>query len=287
VSVSNFIPTLWAGEILSNLNKAQVFAQPGVCNRDYEGEIRQFGDSVKIGAIGPVSVAPYVRNTDMSAPDALNDASTTLIIDQAQAFNIQVDDLDMVQSNVDLVQAGAREASYALSNAQDADIAGLYTDADSANLIGSSGSPVTDLATAGKPYEYVATLKQLLDEANVPGDGRWLIAPPWFYRLLVLDSKFNASPATDITSDVIRNGDVGRRVMGFTMLMSNNVKNYASTNYAIMAGYPGAITLAEQIVKVEGLRMTSRFADQLRGLLVYGRKVVRPGGLAVLFAQKA
>jgi hypothetical protein len=287
MAVNNFIPSLWAGSVLANLYKAQVFAQPGVCNRDYEGPIQRMGDSVKITAIGPVTAKTYTRNTDIAAPDALSDASSTLVINQAEYFNFAIDDLDARQASADLMAAATREAAYALSNDQDAYIAALYTDAASANLIATSGSPKTDLATAGKPFEYLATLKMLLDVANVPQAGRWVIIPPWYEKLLLLDSKFNASPVTDIAQGAVRNGDVGRQVLGFSVLRSNNVCNYAATNYAIMAGYPGAITVADALTEVEGYRPQLRFADALKGVLLYGAKVIRPSGLAVLFATAA
>jgi P22 coat protein - gene protein 5 len=284
-SVNNFIPNLWSGSVLVNLYKAQVFTQTGVVNRQYEGQIRRMGDSVKITAIGPVTMKSYSRNTDMAAPDQLTDAASTLTIGQAKYFNFAIDDLDQAQSDPELMSGATREAAYAMSNDEDGYVAGLYT--DFANLIGTSGSPKADLATAGKPYEYLATLKQLLDEANVPQDNRWCVIPPWYEKLLLLDSKFNASPATDITTGTIRNGTVGRTVMGFTLLRSNNVKNYASTNYAIMAGYDGTITFAEQVVEVEGYRPQYRTADALKGVILYDAKVIRPNAGAVLFATKA
>lgn len=286
MTIANFIPNLWSGSVLANMNKAQVFAQPGVVNRDYEGIIRQMGDSVKITAIGPVTARAYSRNTDLAAVDALTDAAMTLIVDQSNYFNFAIDDIDQRQSSAPLMGAATREAAYALSNAQDILIGGLYTDAG-ATAVGSSGSPKTDLATSGKPFEYLTELKQSLDEQNVPSDGRWCVIPPWFEQLMLLDSKFNNSFLTAVTDDVIMNGSVGLKVAGFSLLRSNNVKNYASTNYAIMAGHSSAITLAEQLVEVVGYRPEKRFADALKGILVYGTKVVRPNALAVLFAQKA
>lgn len=285
MSVNNFIANLWSGAVLINLYKAQVFAQTGVVNREYEGVIRRGGDSVRITAIGPVTMKTYVRNADMAAPDALTDAAATLVINQSKYFNFAIDDLDAAQANANLMEGAAREAAYAASNDEDGYVAGLYTDA--ANLIATSGAPKTDLATAGKPFEYLANLKQLLDENNVPQDGRWCVIPPWYEKLLLLDSKFNNSLAVDITQAAIRNGNVGRMVMGFNLLRSNNVKVPSGTTYAIMAGYSGAITFAEQLVEVEGYRPQYRVADALKGVILYDAKVIRPNALAVLYAQKA
>jgi hypothetical protein len=285
MSVLNFIPNMWAGGILANLNKAQVFAQPGVVNRDYEGAIRNAGDSVKITAIGPVALRSYVRNTDMTGPDALTDALATLTVDQPYYFNFAIDDVDQRQASANLMAGAVVEAAYAISNSEDVYVAGLYAQAGTA--IASSGSPKTDLGTAGKPWEYLATLKQNLDEQNVPQDGRWVVIPPWYLKLLMLDSKFNASPATDITGNTIRNGDVGRRVLGFNVLMSNNVQIPTGTVYAIMAGWTGAITFAEQILELKAYSPEKRMADALKGVVVYGAKVVRPNALTVGYLQKA
>jgi hypothetical protein len=286
MSVNNFLPNLWSGAVLANLNKAQVFAQPGICNRDYEGPIRQMGDSVKITAIGPVTARSYSRNADLAAVDALTDAGMTLIIDQANYINFAIDDVDAAQSSAPLMAAATREGAYALSNAQDVVVSGLYTQANSTS-VASSGSPKTDLATAGQAFAYLANLKQILDENNVPPDGRWCIIPPWYEAKLLLDTKFNNSLLVDLTNSAIRNGTVGRQVMGFTLLRSNNVTNYASTNYAVMAGHPCAITLAEQVVEAVAYRPEKRFADALKAILVYGVKVVRPNALAVAYVQKA
>jgi len=285
MAVTNFISKLWAGAILANLNKAQVFAQPGVCNRNYEGEIKEAGDSVKITGIGPVTIRDYTRNSDMSGPDELTDAATTLIVDQSKYFNFAVDDLDQAQIKPNLMEAASKEAAYGLSNAQDVFVAGLYAQAGS--LIATAAAPKTDLATAGKPWEYLVTLKKLLDQNDVPMDTRWVVIPPWYEALLLLDSRFTASPATDITTGAIRNGDVGRRVLGFNLLRSNNVKITSGTTYAIMAGYEGAITFAEQVVKVRAYSPEKRMADALKGVNLYGAKVIRPNGLAVLHATAA
>lgn len=287
MSVNNFIPNLWSGAVLANLNKAQIFAQPGVANRDYEGEIQQMGDTVKITSIGPITARAYSRNTDMVAPDQLNDSAMSFIIDQAQYFNYAIDDVDARQSSASLLDAATVEAAYAISNQQDIYMSGLYTQVSATNAVGTSGAPQTDLATVGQPWLYLTKLKKFLDQANVPMEGRWCIIPPWFEALLLLDPKFYNSFLVDLTQAVLRNGNVGRQVVGFTLLRSNNVNNYASTNYAIMAGHGMAWTVAEQIVKVEAYRPPYRFADAFKGLHVYGAKVVRPNALAVLFAQAA
>lgn len=284
MALNNFIPTIWSARLLENLQKALVYGQTGVVNRDYEGEIRGVGSSVKINAIGAVTVGTYTKNTDIAAAETLSDATQTLTIDQQKYFNFQIDDIDRVQQTPKLMDAAMREAAYALANAADQYIASLYTSIDSGNRIGWTGTPKTDLDTAGKPYEYLVDLGVLLDEANVPQTGRFVIVPPWFHGLLLQDAKFVATGGSNAEA-TLRNGVIGEAA-GFTILKSNNVPNTTGTEYRIIAGHPMAWSFAEQINSVEAYRPQARFADAMKGLHVYGAKIVRPTCLAVLTANR-
>jgi hypothetical protein len=283
MSLETFIPSVWSARILANLHKAQVFAQPGVVNSDYTGDILHVGDSVRIHAIGAITVSDYTKNTDISAPEALTDAELTLNIDQGKYFNFQIDDIDAAQGQPRVMDEAMREAAYAISDAADTYVAGLYTDAASANLIGSTASPKTDLATAGQPYVYLTQLKQKLDEANVPKSGRFVVIPPWYEAYLLQDQRF-VSFGTAGNLDTLRNGAIGRAA-GFDILVSNNVANTTSTKYRIIAGSPMAWAFADQITEIIGYRPERRFADAMKGLHVYGAKVVRPSAMAVLTAN--
>jgi hypothetical protein len=283
MSLETFIPSVWSARILANLHKAQVFAQPGVVNSDYTGDILHVGDSVRIHAIGAITVSDYTKNTDISAPEALTDAELTLNIDQGKYFNFQIDDIDAAQGQPRVMDEAMREAAYAISDAADTYVAGLYTDAASANLIGSTASPKTDLATAGQPYVYLTQLKQKLDEANVPKSGRFVVIPPWYEAYLLQDQRF-VSFGTAGNLDTLRNGAIGRAA-GFDILVSNNVANTTSTKYRIIAGSPMAWAFADQITESIGYRPERRFAEAMKGLHVYGAKVVRPSAMAVLTAN--
>lgn len=285
MSITNAIPTLWAARLLVNLHKAQVYGQRGVVNRDYEGEIRAKGDAVKIVAIGPISVTAFTKNTDISGPDALVDASTMLNIDQGYYFNFQIDDVDRAQAAVEPMDEAMREASYALSDTADAYIAAaMAAGAHFSNLIGTSGSPIT-LTTADDAYEYLVDLGTRLSEQNIPTQGRWCIVPPWVHGLMRKDARF-VGYGTQANMDVLMNGVIGKAA-GFTLYESNNVPNTTGTAYKIIAGYPGAVTYAEQVLEIEAYRPPARFADAVKGLHVYGAKVIRPAGLAVLTANKS
>lgn len=283
MTLETFIPDLWSAALLVNLQKAQVFTQDAVINRDYEGEIAGYGDSVKIHNLGAVTVGTYTKNTNISAAEALTDAETILLIDQQKYFNFQIDDVDRVQQLPKVMTGAMAEAAYALRDTADAYVAGLYTGVDSGNLIGSTATPKADLGTAGQPYKYLLDMATILDVDNVPRDGRWVIVPPWFHALLLQDTKF-VQPATPQGEARLTNGMVGQAA-GFNIYMSNNVPNTTATKYRILAGHRIAWSYAEQILEVNAYRPELRFADAVKGLHVYGAKIVRATALACLTAN--
>jgi N4-gp56 family major capsid protein len=187
-----------------------------------------------------------------------------------------------VQTNPDIMNEAMREAGYALADTMDQFMAAKWSEA--ANNIGSNASPKTDLNTAANAYVYMLQMSTLLDEANIPSQGRWLIIPPWFKEILMQDARF-INPGTAQAEQRLANNVVGQ-IAGFTLLQSNNVVNTSNDNYKILAGHPIAWTLAEQIVKVEAYRLEKRFADAVKGLHVYGAKVVRPAALVCLHADR-
>ena len=288
MAVSNFIPTVWSARILSNMQKAQVFA--GLCNREYEGEIKNEGDTVKIGGIGAVSVAAYTKNSTSLTWATLTDATQSLLINQSQYFAFKVDDVDSVQVNVNLIDEAMREAAYAVSDTIDAYVASLYTQAATANKLGAdAGSAKTIGYGSGEldPYKTLVNMGVLLSTANVPQLGRWAVVPPWFAGMLRKSGSFVANPA-GVTGQSMVNGFV-TRVAGFDIYESNNVTNDAQTakTWRIMLGTNQAISLAVQRMPImEAMRLEGSFSDGIRGLLLYGAKVVRPDALSVLFAKE-
>jgi N4-gp56 family major capsid protein len=288
MTLSNFIPTIWANEIARNLEKYLVYAQPGVVNRDYEGEISGAGSTVKINGIGPVTIGDYVKNTDIADPETLTDAQTTLVINQQKYFNFQVDDIDKAQTKPKVMANAMLRAGYGMRDAIDQYIASLYTDAAAANLIGSDGTPKVPDNTAGSAsnvYNLIVDAAVALTNSKVPTEGRWMIVPPWFYGKLLKEDKFVKANEAG-TDQALRNGIVGRAA-GFTILQSHNVPNTASTKYKIMFGISDGLTFAQQITQVEGYRPQLRFADAIKGLNVFGAKVVYPEMIGVITANSA
>lgn len=281
MAITTFIPELWSARLLYALDNAHIAAN--LVNRDYEGLIRQQGDTVHINTIGPVTVDEYTRNTDIDDPEVLTTTEQTLVIDQAKYFNFQVDDVDAAQSAGDLMDAAMARAAYALNDASDAYLMSVIASgADSGNVIGSSAAVSL---TASNVYENIVALRTKLDKANVPTSGRFVVVPPEVYALLLLDDRFVKATDAGTANATLLNGEVGR-VAGFTVYMSNNTP-YATETWSIPAGVAAATTYAEQIVSTEAYRLEKRFADAVKGLHVYGAKVTDGKQLAVLKAKVA
>lgn len=275
MAITNFVPEVWSATLLSSLKKSLVFAGPGVVNRDYEGEIRNSGDTVNITSISRPTVATYTKNSTTITPETLTDAGRTLLIDQAKYFAFQIDDIDKRQAanGGAVMTEAAVEAAYSLADTADQYVAGLYTGADAGNLIST-----VSITTAALAVTNLINLKVKLDNANVPTQGRYVIVPPWYHGLLLGSDLFVRMDASG-TTDGLRNGMVGR-AFGFDVLVSNNCINVTGDDWIVQAGHPSAISYAEQISSVEGYRWQSAFSDAVRGLHLYGSKLTRSNAIA-------
>jgi len=279
----NFIPTIWVARLLAALQKSLVYGQTGIVNREYEGEIKQAGDSVKIGSIGEITVGDYTKDTDMTV-QTLDDAEQMLNITQSKYFNFIVDAIDKAQQNVNTMDEAMRRAAYRLKDIADQFIAGHYLYAPTDTGIGDDSTPIAGLA-ANAAYELLVNLKVKLDERDIPTDGRFVIIPPFLEGALLKDSRF-VSAGTAATDQRLVNGRVGRAA-GFDVLLSNNVPNTSSTKYKVIAGHPMGFSFAEQIVDIQTYKPEKRFGDGVKGLHVYGGKLVRPQAWAVATVNNA
>lgn len=280
-----FIPVVWAARLLVALEKALVYGQAGVVNRDYEGEIKESGNSVKIASIGDPTIGDYTKNQDIADPEILTDSDQTLLIDQSKYFNFYVDSIDKAQQNVKVMDEAMRRSAWKLRDRSDSHIAGLMSAAvPVGNTIGTNAAP--KVPTKADAYEYLVDLSVLLDESDVPTEGRFCIVPSWFHGLMLKDDRFVKS-GTDKGDTTRVNGEVGEAA-GFKILKSNSVPTAAAgAKYQIIAGHDIATSYAEQIVDIASYKPEKRFGDALKGLHVYGSKVVRPTCLAKLVANKS
>lgn len=287
MTLDSFKPEIWANEFALNLDKYLVFAQDGVVNRQYEGEITGAGDTVKITGLGDVTIGTYSKNTDIGDPETLTDAQTTLLIDQQPYFNFQIDDVDKAQAKPKVMAKAMERAAYGMRDTVDTYLAGLYTDAATANWVGTEGSPKTPNNTAldtSNIYNLIVDCSTALTDSKCPTEGRWMIVPPWFAGRLQKEPLLIKANESGNTA-ALRNGEIGK-IAGFTILQSHNVKyTTPTTKFKIMFGTSDAITFASQVTQVEAYRPQKRFADAVKGLNVYGAKVVYPDMLGVLCAS--
>ena len=278
-----FIPTVWAARLLTALEKALVYGQANVANRDYEGEIRDAGNTVKIASIGDVSIGDYTKDTDINEAEVLTDSEQSLVINQAKYFNFFVDSIDRAQQNVNVLDEAMRRSAWALRDAADGYLASIMTAAVLAgNTIGTDLSPI--VPTKDDAYEYLVDLGVLLDEANVPIEGRFVIVPAWYHGLLLKDDRF-IKAGTAGSDRRLANGEVGEAA-GFTILKSNNVPNASGDADKVVAGHAMATAYVEQVLDLQTYKPEKRFGDAVKGLHVYGAKVIRPTSLAMLIADK-
>jgi hypothetical protein len=285
MAIDRFIPVIWTAKLFQELDKAHVFVN--VCNRDYEGEITAFGDSVKINAIGDVTINDYTKNSTTITPQELDDAQTILTIDKAKYFAFKIDDIDKAQTKPKVMAEAMRKSAYGLRDASDQTVAGLFTDAG--NHLGGPGTPVA-ATTSALAIHHIGLLGQKLDENDVPAEGRWVVVPPWFVQKLVLAEILQTDGSVSADS-AFRNGWSGS-CMGFNVYMSNNVTRAstwaaATPAHEIMAGSARAMSFAQQILSMEAYRPDNAFADAVKGLYVYGAKVVDPNALVRFTATYA
>lgn len=344
MAITKFQPEVWSATLLSVLQKSLVYGSAEVVNRNYEGEISAYGDTVHIVSVADPTIVDYTKDTDLTI-EVLTDAEQLLTIDQSKAFAFEIDDIDMRQSRNGgaLMSEAAFRAGFGLR-----DVADKYLAAKMAGAAGKSLG-VIDATTVTNVYDALLVPASVaLDEANVPAEGRWIVLSPSVYGKLQLDSRF--IKYNESGNAALHNGMVGDAA-GFRILKSNNAfqgnraiastttvsgaKTYTSAagtfsqgdvglsvagtgvgaaskiasvnadgsvatgtvnstasatitdmvlsgggQYAI-AGSQIATSYAEQINKVEAFRPQKRFSDALKGLHLYGGKVVHPEALVV------
>lgn len=273
MAISNFQPTIWSATLLDTLKNSLVFAGPQVANRNYEGEIKAAGTSVKITNITDPTIGTFTKDTDLTM-QVLTDATTSLTIDQQKYFNFAVDDLDKAQSAGPIVEQAFVQAAYGLRNVADGVVATeLKNNALAGNKLGAKATSTSDLA-----FSLLKDFWVTLTKNNVPLEGRWCIVHPDMYGKFLIDTRFINAQAAG-TTETLRNGLVGK-ALGMDIYVSNNCAAGASTGTINYAGHAMGISFAEQILEVVAYRPEKRFGDAVKGLHVYGTKVIRPAAIA-------
>ena len=281
-----FIPEIYSKKVQIALRKAAV--AEAVCNTDYMGEISSFGDTVNIIKEPQIAVADYTRGLAVTSTD-LTDQELVLTVDQAKSFSFKIDDLEKRFSHVNFQAIAADNAAYALRDAMDSNIlAAISAGATATTGMGTTSTPI-DIGFGSNevdPLNQMSLAAKELDEANAPEDGRWFVAAPEWYNALsnsaskLLSVDFNAGQGS------IRNGLVASGLLrGFSMYKSNNLPTNdlsgaspagSATAPIALFGHMSSTAAASSMNKVETVRDTGTFSDIVRGLMVWGRKVLRP-----------
>ena len=274
MAITKFVPKIWSASLLTALRDRLTYAQAGAINRNYEGEIARAGDSVHITSFEDPAIRKYTKNGEITW-DLLTDVQQTLIVDQSDYFAFKVDDIDKRQALPGFIDETTRGASYNLAAETDTYVAGL--------MAAGAGNTVTGgaLTTPDEAYGLLVDLRTALTKTNTPDDGRFVVVPPEVYALLLKDDRFVNAAASGETQ-ALRNAVVGRAA-GFSIIESNRVPEDDGA-YTIIAGHGMATTFAEQIASVEAVRLQDTFGDGVKGLHLYGGKVIRPKQLAKVAA---
>lgn len=282
-----FIPEIWSGKMIEKFYDATVLA--AISNTDYEGEIKKHGDKVKIRTMPTAVIGNYTRGSPITY-DKPDGTVVELEIDKGKYYAAEVDDVSAHQQDIKILDKWAEDASEQMKIAIDTDVLSVvYAQAAAANKGATAGrlSGNINLGAAGAAIaltktnilDYLVDLGTVLDEQNIPESGRYVVLPAWAIAMIKKSDLKDASLTGDSTS-ILRNGRVGM-IDRFTVYLSNLLPRAAGTGgqtaltcYHILAGHSKALTFASQMTEMETLRSQSYFADLMRGLQVYGYKVI-------------
>ena len=289
-----WVPEIYSKKVQLALRKASTVE--AICNTDYMGEIKSFGDTVNIVKEPEMSVAAYTRGLTPLVNTALTDEELVLIIDKANYFHFQIDSLEKRFGHINFQEIASNNAAYKLKDTMDSEVmANMYAEAHAATatltpiiaagnaakklLFGSVAVPIAinhgTNALDVDPLNFMSRCAQVMDENNNPDEGRWFVAAPNYYNSLADTSSKLLSIDYNAGKGSLRNGLVASGlVRGFQMYKSNNLPASAGTTPVVLFGHMRSTSAASAMNTVESFRSPTTFADEVRGLHVYGRKVL-------------
>ena len=299
----NFTPQIFSQKVLKFFRRASVAED--ITNTDYTGEIENFGDTVNIIKEPTITVSQYTRGSVVNTQN-LADDQITLTVDQANAFAFKIDDIEERQSHINFEALATSSGAFSLKRKYDANVLQAISDgagiagADDASLSGGLTTTNTSLGTASSPINVetddaginlMLLMARVLDDQSVPEENRWFVAPPIFYeKMFQAGNKIAEVQVTGDASSNLRNGlATPGTLAGFTCYKSTALNSTSGTDQVtmtglatdaseniILAGHISAAATASHIAKTEVVRSTESFSDVVRGLHVFGRKVLRP-----------
>lgn len=294
MAIDNFIPELWSARLQRHLDRTLVYAQPTVSNRDWEGEISQAGDTVHIQKVGDPSIKEYDPGTDMDSPEEPDGTTQALTVDQFRYFNVAIDDVNAAQVNVNLLDAFAKRAGVKMAQTIDAFVGGKIAAAATTNKVGSDAAPVVVKADGSgdfTPYELAVELRRQLADSEAPIEDIWIAINPDFEAEILKDPNYLAA-GSEIGAELIRSGAIGK-IAGFEVLRTTGVPSSPGSggspvpNIKIVAGAGNyATTFANQVTEMKAFEPERRFGDAVKGLEVYGAKVLEPETVAQAHVAK-
>ena len=283
----NFIPEIWSGKLIENFYDATVLS--AISNTAYEGEIKNMGDTVNIRTTPELTIQTYVKGQTLSVENP-DKAKLQLIIDKGEYFAAVEDDVDQVQSDVNMMDQWSKDASERMKIKIDTRVlTDMLTDVHASNKGQTAGriSGNIDLGVAGTPEALttsnvigkIVDMGTVLDEANCPESDRFMVIPAKMGGLIKQSDLKDASITGDGSSP-LRNGRLGM-IDRFTVYVSHNLYK-SGTEFSVIAGHKMGFTFASQMTNMETIRSETTFGNIIRGLQVYGYKVVKPEALATL-----
>ena len=293
----NFTPEIFSQKVLKFFRRASVAED--ITNTDYAGEIENFGDTVRVIKAPTITVASYSRGAVIN-PQDLADDQITMVVDQANAFAFKIDDIEERHSHVNFEALATSSGAFSLKRKYDANVLQAMADGagitGSSTTIGSASSPV-DITGSGNEdaaVNLLLSMARLMDDNSVPEENRWFVAPPVFYEnMFKAGAKFAEVQVTGDATSPLRNGLVMQgNIAGFNCYKSTVLNNSGTdvvtitsqdttNDFVVLGGHMSSTSTASHIAKTEVVRSTETFSDIVRGLHVFGRKVLRPEALAV------
>ena len=269
---SAFIPEIWSQKLNNMLTKNCVMLQ--CVNKNYEGDIKNQGDTVKI--ITPAEVSISTVTDSAISYSELTPTELDLVIDQKKFFAFKIGDIAQAQANQSIMEAHLQNAKKAIEEVQDSYLLGFHSNVPSANFVGTEDSPVA--LTTASIYEQFVSLALKLKNANALTNNQkpWVVINPTIESYLLRSPEFIS--AFNVADETLREGAIGR-IAGMDVLVSTNLTATAS-KYYVLAGTNEAITFASQLSKIETLRDKDSFSDLVRGLYLYGAVAVQSNALA-------
>ena len=286
----NFTPEIFSQKVLKFFRRASVAED--ITNTDYAGEIENFGDTVRIIKEPTITVSSYARGSVVN-PQDLADDQITMVVDQANAFAFKIDDIEERQSHVNFEALATSSGAYSLKRKYDANILQAMADGagNTGTSVGTASAPI-DITGSGNEdaaVNLLMTMARILDDQTVPEENRWFVAPPIFYEnAFKAGAKFAEVQVTGDGTTPLRNGLVmAGNIAGFNCYKSTALNNSGTdvvtitsqdttNDFVVLAGHMSSTATASHIAKTEVVRSTETFSDIVRGLHVFGRKVIRP-----------